>query len=369
MSNSIAFRQLSLHVVSRTRCGDINKSADYPAKRTRKFEPRSLTLARMTRRLFDYIFLVVVAPFILAAASGRILGLLHDYYLTAIPDDDMEKPLPNLPNPGGRSRKPTSNLALTIEARAHLHRLVSRALDEEGDLRDRETWAEKVEASLDDLGASLARGGWLPGLRRGRCVRRQHHEEAEKRRSEERAKKDKEAEEQARNRTAKGRSKLKDAIVEDKHAEDERSDEQRTVSLEQLRDAASKPFLPTPKPSVKHLLLTVAGSPTSEPAEDLGFKLVRSAVHCSFKPGEFVIPTSISPETTDATILYGLDDWDGECVSVFSSQSAGRGAGTGGGLSPPSRIPRANLSDYEVRRACTIMRWICQRTACVAKSP
>ena len=141
------------------------------------------------------------------------------------------------------------------------------------------------------------------------------------------------------------------------------------MSLEQLRDAASKPFLPTPKPSVKHLLLTVAGSPTSEPAEDLGFKLVRSAVHCSFKPGEFVIPTSISPETTEATILYGLDDWDGECVSRFSPQSAGRGAGTGEGLSPPSRIPRANLSDYEVRRACTIMRWICQRTACVAKSP
>ncbi|RPD53925.1 hypothetical protein L226DRAFT_538834 [Lentinus tigrinus ALCF2SS1-7] len=267
----------------------------------------------MTRRLLDYIVLVVVAPLIIAAASRHILSLLHDYYLT---DDKMEKPLPSLPNSDGRSRKVAANLALTIEARAHLHRFISRALDEEGDLRDRDTWAEKVETSLDELGAGLARGGWLPGLKRARCVRKRHHEDDEKRRTEEQAAKDKEAEEQARNRTAKGRSKLKESIVEDQHVEDEPNDEQRSASLEQLRDAASKPFLPTPKPSIKHLLLTVTGTPASEPTEDMGFKLVRSAVHCSFKTGEFVVPISLSTETADATILYGLDDWDSCLLST-----------------------------------------------------
>ncbi len=266
----------------------------------------------MTRRLFDYIVLLVVAPLVLAAASGRILILLHDYYLTTSEDTEMEKPLPELPS--ARGRKLSSNLALTTEARAHLHRFVSRALEEEKDMRDRDTWAEKVEASLDELGASLTRGGWLPGLKRGRYVRRRHHEEEEKRKAEEQAKRDKEQEEQARNRTAKGRSKLKESVVEDNHIlEDEPNDEQRDALLEQLRDAASRPFLPTPKPSIKHLLLTVAGPPTAEPAEDMGFRLVRSAVHCSFKQGEYVLPKTVATaDSTDATVLYGLDDWDGE---------------------------------------------------------
>ncbi|TFK90728.1 hypothetical protein K466DRAFT_516707 [Polyporus arcularius HHB13444] len=228
----------------------------------------------------------------------------------------MEKPLPELPS--ARGRKLSSNLALTTEARAHLHRFVSRALEEEKDMRDRDTWAEKVEASLDELGASLTRGGWLPGLKRGRYVRRRHHEEEEKRKAEEQAKRDKEQEEQARNRTAKGRSKLKESVVEDNHhLDDEPNDEQRDALLEQLRDAASRPFLPTPKPSIKHLLLTVAGPPTAEPAEDMGFRLVRSAVHCSFKQGEYVLPKTVATaDSTDATVLYGLDDWDACLLTV-----------------------------------------------------
>ncbi|KAI0710732.1 hypothetical protein C8Q76DRAFT_678336 [Earliella scabrosa] len=227
----------------------------------------------------------------------------------------QEKPLPNLPpSTDARARKVSTNLTLTIHARAHLHRFITRALDEENDLRDRETWAERVEASLDELGASIARGGWLAGLRRARYVLRRHHQELEeKRREEELARREREQEE-AKNKSAKGRSKLKESVVEDKHVEDAPNDEERNAALEQLREVALKPYLPAPKPSVKHLLLSVAGPPVSEPAEDMGFKLVRSAVHCSFKTGEFVLPKTVADQgETDGVVLYGLDDWH-ECL-------------------------------------------------------
>ncbi|KAI0738229.1 hypothetical protein C8Q80DRAFT_1292532 [Daedaleopsis nitida] len=226
-----------------------------------------------------------------------------------------EKPLPNLPsNSDTRARKVSWNLTLTVNARAHLQRFIARALDEEPDVRDREAWAERLEASLDELGSSVSRGGWLAGFRRARHLRRRQYEEEEKRRAEERAKVEKEQEELARSSRAKGRSKLKQSVVDDKHVEDSPNDDRRNASLEQLRELTFKPYIPTPKPSVKHLVLSVVGAPSAEPTEDMGFKLVRSGVHCSFMTGEFVLPQAVSGhESIDGVILYGLDNWD-ECL-------------------------------------------------------
>lgn len=232
----------------------------------------------------------------------------------------MEKPLPEIPSGSRGANRTAPNLTLTIEARAHLHRFIARALDEEHDVRDRETWAERIESSLDELGASISRGGWLAGLRRARYVRKRYHDDVEKQRAEERAKKEKEEEEKAKNKTTKGRSKMREIVLDDGRAEDEPTDEERNTAFDQLRDVACKPSIPTPKPTLKHLLLTVSGlnSQAAEPSEDMGFRLVRSAVGCSFRAGEFVFPRVAAPEDeADAAVLYGLREWHGTCL-LFS---------------------------------------------------
>ncbi|KAI0631410.1 hypothetical protein C8Q77DRAFT_1218908 [Trametes polyzona] len=230
----------------------------------------------------------------------------------------MEKPLPDLPS-SSRTSRHTPNLTFTIEARAHLHRFVARALDEEPDIRDRDTWSERIEAALDELGASISRGGWLAGLRRARYVRKRRHDEEVRRRAEERAKKDKEEEEKAKGKTVKGRSRMREVVLDDSRSEIVPTDEERNAALAQLRDLALRPSIPTPKPSLKHLLLAVSGlnGQAAEPAEDMGFRLVRPAIGCTFRAGEFVLPKAAAPiDETDAAILYGLDEWDACLLTV-----------------------------------------------------
>lgn len=225
-----------------------------------------------------------------------------------------EKPLPNIPSGSRGASRITPNLTLTIDARAHLHRFVARALDEELDVRDRDTWAERIEASLEELGASISRGGWLAGLKRARYVRKRLRDEEERQRAEERAKKEKEEDERTRNRTTKGRSRMREVVLDDSHAEDAPTEEECNAALDQLRELASKPSIPTPKPTMKHLLLVATGlnSQVDEPAEDMGFRLVRPAVSCSFRAGDFAWPRVAAPvNEADAAILFGLQEWDG----------------------------------------------------------
>ncbi|KAI0773107.1 hypothetical protein BD413DRAFT_539189 [Trametes elegans] len=219
-----------------------------------------------------------------------------------------EKPLPNIP----RASHIATNLTLTIEARAHLRHFITRTLEEEHDVRDRDTWAERIETSLDELGASISRGGWLAGLRRARYVRKQHHDEDERRRAAERAKKEKEEEERAKSKSTRGKSRIREVVLEDELVDDPPTDEQRNAALSELRGLAAKPHLPTPKPSIKHLLLVVSGlTSQAEPSEDMGFRLVRPAIGCSFKTSEFALPKAAAPvDETDAVVLYGLDEWD-----------------------------------------------------------
>ncbi|CDO76841.1 hypothetical protein BN946_scf185033.g38 [Trametes cinnabarina] len=222
----------------------------------------------------------------------------------------MEKPLPEIPS-GSRANR--VNLTLTIEARAHLRRFIARALDEEADVRDRDTWAERIESALDELGASISRGGWLAGLRRGRNVRRQHNYELQKQREEERAKREKEEEEKAKGKSAKGRSKIRELVLDDSHIPDMPTNEELNSALDQLRVLLVKPFIPTPMPSVKHLVLAVSGFSAhhSDPTEDMGFRLIRPAIGCAFIANDFSLPNVAYPvDEADSAILYGLQEWD-----------------------------------------------------------
>ncbi len=272
-----------------------------------------------------HLLVVALVPFLLAPAAVLLvarytLDTLHDQLNLKPAADEMEKPLPDLPAGKATSRRRTSaNLALTVEARSHLYRFVSHALGEESDVRDKDVWAERVGAALNDLGAAVEHGGWLAGLRRARYVRKRHHDEEEKQRAKEDGRRDKEEEERARNRTTKGRSKLKaELVVEDELVDDASSVEILAASLEQLREAALMPSVSTPKPSMKHLVLSVSGPPSSEPSEDMGFKLIRTTtVHCSFNPGDFTLPKSVSGEdVTESVVLYGLHEWDGTYIWV-----------------------------------------------------
>ncbi|KAI0824412.1 hypothetical protein BC628DRAFT_1379436 [Trametes gibbosa] len=224
-----------------------------------------------------------------------------------------EKPLPDIPSGSHMTTRHALSLTLTIEARAHLRRFLVRALDEEDDVREKDTWAERIESSLDELGAGVVRGGWLPGLRRARYVRRRHRDELERQEQEERMQKEKEEEERTKNKTMKGRSRMREAVLDGAHTGNMLTDEERNAALEQLRTTATQPFIPTPKPSVKHLLLTVAGlgSQAAEPAEDMGFRLVRPAIGCSFRASEYVFPrAAVLVNDAEASILFGLHEWD-----------------------------------------------------------
>ena len=280
----------------------------------------------MTLPLRHLLAVALIVPFLLAPAAVLVaarfaLDTLHDQLIPKPGDDDdeMEKPLPDLPagNLAAPRRRTPSNLTLTVEARAHLHRLVLHALGEESDIREKDSWAERVGTALNELGGAVEQGGWLAGLKRTRYVRKRHHDEEEKRRAEEDGRKDKEEEERARNRTAKGRSKLKEAVVEDEPVDDGPSAEVLAASLQQLREAALKPAVSSAKPSMKHLVLSMSGPP-SEPAEDMGFKLIRtSTLHCSFHPGDIALPKSVSGEdAAEPVVLYGLNEWDGAYIWV-----------------------------------------------------
>ncbi|PIL34683.1 hypothetical protein GSI_03463 [Ganoderma sinense ZZ0214-1] len=274
----------------------------------------------MTLPLRHLLAVALFVPFLLAPAAVFVaaryaLDILHDQLNSTTGDDEMEKPLPDLPTAASRRRTP-SNLTLTVDARAHLHRFLLHTLGEESELREKDNWAERLGTALNDLGAGVENGGWLAGLRRARYVRKRHHDEEEKRRAEEDGRKDKEEEERARNRTAKGRSKLKEVVVEDEPVDDGPSGELLAASLEQLREAALRPVVPSAKPSMKHLFLSVSGPP-SEPVEDMGFKLIRTTtLHCSFNPGEFALPKSASGEDVrEPVVLYGLHEWDASLLS------------------------------------------------------
>lgn len=217
----------------------------------------------------------------------------------------MEKPLPDVPLPTIRPTQPRSGSSLTtltIEGREHLRKFLLRLLEEEGSVTNRDEWVNALDEALRELGEAIAIGGWLAGLKRARKVRRESK------------KKDEEGQSVDEKPSTVKKADTSDAAEEDDVAEPTPSSSRRTSNeqaslrrnrLESLRVVLSKPTIPTPKPRIRHLLLTVApyGIETA---------VFRSAeVSCKFTPDRFTLP---SPEAVDddmERVLYGLDEWTG----------------------------------------------------------
>ncbi|KII84857.1 hypothetical protein PLICRDRAFT_167256 [Plicaturopsis crispa FD-325 SS-3] len=204
-----------------------------------------------------------------------------------------QKPLPPVP-------RHYQVHTLTVDARAHLRHLIEGSISDE-DQRlftptEEKIWADAIETALIELGENVVRGGWLAGLKRGRRVVKERESE----RSREEA-------------NGKGKEKEKDEPPQQDETA-ETSGEGPTPSpsrLDQIRDTVSRPALPTPKPSIRHLLLCLApmGSESVLPV-DSDFALVPHNPGCIFTNSVFALPEA--EDEAKNVVLYGYDDFHGD---------------------------------------------------------
>jgi 1-phosphatidylinositol-3-phosphate 5-kinase len=238
---------------------------------------------------------------------------------------NTQKPLPAIP----RARLNSQNLtALTLDSQSHLALFIRQLLaeHEQAELNDgvRQAWAEAIEAGLTELGVSMARGGWLAGLKRRRKALKARRDKEVNETNKEKA-----AALQEQHDASEDKAKRKDGASAEatvpvgQHSEcrgpfaKTRSPLSRNadtaLALDQIRMLVARPVVPTPKPSPKHLLLTLAalGSRIALPAEDSGFDLVPATIACVFTSGVYSLPARHCHDIGDSVILYGLDEWNG----------------------------------------------------------
>lgn len=240
-----------------------------------------------------------------------------------------QKPLPNIPQRQEAGRSLTN---LTVEGRDHLRRIILNALDDgtdfSGEVRD--SLAGSMESALDVLGENISKGGWLVGVKRSRMARKARRAEQRKKPEEKKAKESEDAPH------LKGESKgdpskslpkpeEKDLPGYPSETSSQAASAPRTppkqsaglgLALEQLRELAARPSVPTPKPPAKHLLLCLSLFGKDLPGEDSGFSIVPGNKDCIFKPEIFSLPQELVDES-ESGILFGLNEWDG--VYLYSS--------------------------------------------------
>jgi len=229
--------------------------------------------------------------------------------------DHEDKPLPQLPL---RSPQGHKLGALTVEARAHLRRLILQALEEEGIAVEREKWASAVKKSLYELGDSIERGAWLPGLKRARTILTRRRNAEKSRRIREQAEKELEEEEKAKLKQGKGPVEFE--LAAKRSASDHGSARDRNdtnaIALKQLRELVSTYAVqPVPKPSAKHLLLIADsfGSPVGPQSDDVHYGPAHHEIGCAFVADAFALgdPDIEEEDRSRSVILYGLDEWNG----------------------------------------------------------
>lgn len=235
-----------------------------------------------------------------------------------------QKPLPSIPRPD----IPRNLTSLTVEGREHLRKIIGNCLAEidqtvlsDGGLGN---WSRTLENSLDDLGANIAIGGWLKGLKRSRVARKG-------KRVEEMKKMEAQMEMKRLEENGKSKGKGKDDSAqeapqrEDKELPKDPQDnpllqpDGPNLALQQIRDIATRPTLPTPKPSAKHLLLCLAPIGRDTPIEDSGFDFVPNSASCVFTSGVFSLTESLSKD--EGGILFGLKEWEGTCCTPYCCRS------------------------------------------------
>ena len=206
--------------------------------------------------------------------------------------------------------------------------------DAAGNLEDeREEWAVGVEHALAELGERISLGGWLVGIRRMRMLRmKERAERAAAKRAQSSdvvtSRKDEGGSSSLRGKGAPaqpthdepgfftlGRHSVKSAPTADGSQES-----QSTVSIEEslqtLRTQAALHYVPGPKPTAQHLLLTIAPPghmPVIQQSDTEEYEFPHSQSSCIFLPGVFAMPQSAdSAEDEFGGILFGLDSWTGE---------------------------------------------------------
>lgn len=252
----------------------------------------------------------------------------------------MDKPLPELPQhrlPRGLKhvQAAASWPTLSVDAQAHLHTFILYALEESKDAvpeEEAEEWAEAIEHALAELGERIALGGWLVGLRRARMRRMQERAERVSAR--------RLSTETVVLRREEGSSSLKGKGAQAPGSHDEQGyftlsrhngkgavqfplpPEPSTRELVKTLRARLVASTPNPKPTAKHLLLTVAAPGTMpspiEQDDAADYEFPRSQFGCIFSPGIFTVPEKDDVEEDErGAILYGLDSWDRKSLRII----------------------------------------------------
>lgn len=229
----------------------------------------------------------------------------------------MEKPLPIIPTPT-LQRPGTINLTtLTVEAYDHLRNFLTLQLTEDDSISNREDWVNACDAALREFGENVALGGWLTGFKRARLFKKasQRLQGSRKGSYNENV--------GVVNRTESAQNKLDgEHAAESVNGNTGRTSldwaDLQKVHLESLRVLVTKAASPTPKPRIRHLLLTVAPYGMQWPESS---RFHASSVDCKFTPGKFSLPAPDAPDDEVDGVLYGLHEWDSECLWRFQNLS------------------------------------------------
>ncbi|TFY80195.1 hypothetical protein EWM64_g3820 [Hericium alpestre] len=240
------------------------------------------------------------------------------------PGGNFSKPLPALPQHSFNAA--TKHIkALTVDSSGHITGLINHLLEDDDSLRadDKDAWCDALHAALDGLVDAAVSGEWLADIKHAKVRRRSDGVDAalEKKQVQERSKASKDAEARKGKGSQVQNAENDDRIrgdEEESQAVDRRLQEQQhqILALRQLRSFTSKPGPSTPRPSAKHLLLTVA---TFDEQTGSYFKaadvLSTPVRRCVFAPNAFSLPDpdpSGDVEDLEAAspfLLFGLREW------------------------------------------------------------
>lgn len=249
----------------------------------------------------------------------------------------MEKPLPDLPQSPRllKNTQVATPTTLTVDAREHLHRFILHAIQDEGVALhstgdNAEEWTRTMESSMSALAERMAMGGWLAGLRRARTQRTDERERARQKDIVSSGKH--ESNDVPGGKKEKEDSKSKSGDVQDLDAKEwggylsigykdghpgSHTEEIWKEQFRSLQEAAKKPHTVIPKPTAKHLLLTVApfGTVHPQPYEETTYEVIMPKVDCIFTPGVYTLPENVASEVdARAVVLHGFDSWDSMCL-------------------------------------------------------
>ena len=229
---------------------------------------------------------------------------------------DEIKPLPDLP--------PHTHLAtLSNDARNHRSRFIRHILSDPGLDKRLTDWTRAIEDALDDLGQYINCEEWLAGFRRKQETARHAPNRhgappglmKDKSEGHHRLLPDTAASASwttISSHSVRGSSSSSDGASSSPGSE---RDEETHVLI-QMQKLASLPDLPSPNPIINHLVLCAApvGMHVSGVLEAGALRSPVPQVGCVFTPSVF---SNTDAPPSAATILYGLDGWEGGWFLLF----------------------------------------------------